>query len=159
VVFSKENTKYNTGDGTPLLIRAVYEYYLCTNDIDLVVELWDYLTLCIEEGFINSRNSRGLVINNDADDWMDARRMGQESYSPRGENQVEIQALWYTCLWGVSNLGREIAGTFSKSRDKILCFVNTYQKLARDFGDIIRSRFITEDTTIYFRYHKKRTVM
>lgn len=163
VIFSEDNIKYNTADGTPLLIRELYEYFLYTGDASSVMSVWHNVITAIDEVYFTHKDVNYFMPGNDADDWMDARIMGQDSYSPRGDRQVEIQALWYTALYAVVNIADEIIQRHSEYKpllpgidiaeleEKRQLYKSTAEKLKTSF----RNHFITDKTPFIYDHINK----
>ena len=108
VIWNEENIMFNTADATPLLIRELYEYYLYTGDVATVMSVWNRIILAVDAVYIAHKDKQNFVPNEDADDWMDARILGEDSYSPRGDKQVEIQSLWFTALYAVVRMAEAL---------------------------------------------------
>lgn len=89
---------YNTADGTLWFIRAVWEYIQYSGDNSILDELGPVVDRALDADIQLRTDSRGFLLHGDADTWMDARIMGNEPWSPRGDRANDIQALWYTAL-------------------------------------------------------------
>jgi glycogen debranching enzyme len=85
---------YNTADGTPWFVRALYEYVKYSGDTAFIREMYPVIKRSIN-GTIRYRNdSLGFLTHEDAESWMDA--VGPNGpWSPRGNRAVDIQALWH----------------------------------------------------------------
>lgn len=88
---------YNTVDGTLWFIRAVWEYVQYSADISIVENLRETIDIALVAE-MNRCDEHGFLLHADADTWMDARIMGKEPLSPRGNRANDIQALWFTAL-------------------------------------------------------------
>ncbi|MFN3660169.1 MAG: amylo-alpha-1,6-glucosidase, partial [Brevinematales bacterium] len=89
---------YNTTDGTPWLIREVYEYLAYTKDMDFIQAMYPTVVLALNGAIKNYVDSQGFLTHGDQDTWMDASRGPGKEWSPRGNRAVEIQALWANAL-------------------------------------------------------------
>ncbi len=89
---------YNTADGTPWLIREVFELLQYTGDTRFAEEVYPAVKLALESAAKNFCDKQGLLTHDDADSWMDARIAGKTPWSPRGNRANDIQALWFTAL-------------------------------------------------------------
>ncbi|HUL45321.1 MAG TPA: amylo-alpha-1,6-glucosidase [Bacteroidota bacterium] len=104
---------YNTADGTPRFIRALYDYFCYSRDTAFVAETWSVVARSIEGTLRYHCDSLGFLSHGDAETWMDA--VGPEGpWSPRGNRANDIQQLWYDQLTDASRLA-EIVG---KSDDR-----------------------------------------
>ncbi len=103
----EEEIAYNTADGTPWWIRAIYEYGLYSGDITLWRELflerrseakpWAGAGRIALNGAMLHSDSLGFLTHADQETWMDA--VGTTGcVTPRGNRAVEIQALHYTAF-------------------------------------------------------------
>lgn len=163
VIWNEENIMFNTADATPLLIREVYEYYLYTGDVATVMSIWNRIILAVDAVYIAHKDRYNFVPNEDADDWMDARILGQDSYSPRGDRQVEIQSLWFTALHAVVQMADELIrrnenyspllqdidiAVVKRKRDE---YLNEAEKLSRSF----KKMFITKEAPYIYDHLNK----
>ncbi|MCX7883386.1 MAG: GH116 family glycosyl hydrolase [Brevinematales bacterium] len=89
---------YNTTDGTPWLIREVYEYLSYTKDKEFVKAIYPTVVIALNGALQNYVDSQGFLTHGDQDTWMDASRGPGKEWSPRGNRAVEIQALWASAL-------------------------------------------------------------
>lgn len=89
---------YNTADGTPWLIRELYEYLCYTGDRAFGEEMLPFVKTAVEGAFRRHGDKLGFVTHDDADTWMDARIEGNQPWSARGNRAVEIQVLWHNAL-------------------------------------------------------------
>ena len=97
---------YNTADGTPWLIRELYEYLQYTGDLSLTAEVYPAVKLAIEGAIKTFVDAEEFLTHDDADTWMDARIMGDLPWSARGNRANDIQALWHNTLL----IGSRLAG-------------------------------------------------
>jgi glycogen debranching enzyme len=102
IVYNDGTAYYNSADSTPLFIKTAYEYLLYTGNFESVIPLWFTLKTAADACYMAAKDENNLVIHKDADDWMDAKKDGINSFSPRGGFAVEIQALWYAALLSLS---------------------------------------------------------
>lgn len=89
---------YNTTDGTPRFIIALYQYIQYSGDTSLISELYPVIQRSIEGPLKSWVDEHGYLTHDDADTWMDAKRDGKEPFSPRGNRANDIQALWHQQL-------------------------------------------------------------
>lgn len=99
---------YNTTDGTPWLIREIYEYVNYTGDMAFAEKMFPVINLAIEGALQNFVDADGFLTHADADTWMDAKIEGKQPWSPRGDRAVDIQALWYNQLKVSADLARRL---------------------------------------------------
>ncbi len=97
-VTSMDNMIYNTTDGTPWLIREIYEYIQYTGDLEYGKEIFPMVETAVNGVIENFMDESGYMTHDDADTWMDARINGNQPWSARGSRAVEIQALWFSML-------------------------------------------------------------
>lgn len=97
-IAADRETIYNTVDGTPWLIRELYEYALYSGDVAYALKQLPRIDAYIAGVKRHWLDRNGLLTHEDADTWMDARIDNQQAWSPRGNRAVEIQALWITAL-------------------------------------------------------------
>lgn len=97
---------YNTADGTPWLIRELYEYLQYTGDLALAKKVYPQVKLAIEGAVEKFVDREGFLTHDDADTWMDARIEGNLPWSARGNRANDIQALWHNALL----VGERLAG-------------------------------------------------
>lgn len=105
-VSSATDIIYNTADGTPWLIRELYEYLQYTGDVALARETYPQVRLALEGAIQKAVDAEGFLTHDDADTWMDARIEGNLPWSPRGNRANDIQALWHHALLA----GERLAG-------------------------------------------------
>jgi len=89
---------YNTADGTPWLIRELYEYVQYTGDMSLATEVYPAVKLALQGAIKKFVDHEEFLTHDDADTWMDARIMGNLPWSARGNRANDIQVLWHNAL-------------------------------------------------------------
>ena len=97
-VCSATDIIYNTADGTPWLIRELYETLQYTGDLDLAHQTYPQVRLALDSAIERSVDAEGFLTHDDADTWMDARIEGERPWSARGNRANDIQALWHNAL-------------------------------------------------------------
>lgn len=97
-VTSLDNMIYNTTDGTPWLIREIYEYIQYSGDVVYAKEIFPMVETAVDGVLLNFIDDKAFMTHEDADTWMDAKINGNQPWSARGSRAVEIQALWYSML-------------------------------------------------------------
>ena len=109
-----EQPEYNTMDATLWFFNAAYQYFLASEDIDLMKQLLPVFTDIIEN---HQRGTRYGIQVDPADEllrggehgtqltWMDAK-VGDWVVTPRIGKPVEINALWYNALRIMESLHR-----------------------------------------------------
>ncbi len=105
-VCSPTDIIYNTADGTPWLIRELYEYLQHTGDLALARETYPQIRLALDSAIDTAVDAEGFLTHDDADTWMDARIEGNLPWSARGNRANDIQALWHNALL----VGERLAG-------------------------------------------------
>ncbi len=105
-VCSPTDIIYNTADGTPWLIRELYEYLQHTGDLSLARETYPQVRLALDRAIETAVDAEGFLTHDDADTWMDARIEGNLPWSARGNRANDIQALWHNALL----VGERLAG-------------------------------------------------
>lgn len=86
---------YNTTDGTPRFIIALFEYIRYSGDTTLIKELYPVVQRSIEGPLKYWVDEKGYLTHDEADTWMDAKWEGKIPWSPRGNRANDIQALWF----------------------------------------------------------------
>ena len=89
---------YNTVDGTPWMIRELWEYAQTSGDLAFALSQRPLIRRYVDGALKTYVDAEGLMRHDDADTWMDARIEGKTPWSPRGDRAVEIQVLWITAL-------------------------------------------------------------
>ncbi|KLV06954.1 glycogen debranching protein [Photobacterium aquae] len=97
-VTSLTNMIYNTTDGTPWMVREVWDYLRYSGDIDYAKAIYPVVQTYIDGIEKYYLDSYGLMTHRDPDTWMDAKLEGRIPWSARGNRANDIQALWYTSL-------------------------------------------------------------
>lgn len=105
-VCSPTDIIFNTADGTPWLIRELYEYLQHTGDLSLARETYPQVRLALDRAIETAVDAEGFLTHADADTWMDARIEGDRPWSARGNRANDIQALWHNALL----VGERLAG-------------------------------------------------
>jgi len=123
-VASATDIIYNTTDGTPWLIREVYEYLCFTGDTDFAKEIYPAVKLALEGAIQNYVDNRGFLTHADADTWMDAKIEGKLPWSARGNRANDIQALWFTALQAGAKIAElnsdpSLAATWNSLAEKL----------------------------------------
>ena len=96
---------YNTADGTPWFVKALWDYYLYSGDRNFLREMFPAVELSVEGTMHYHCDSLGFLVHGDAETWMDAKG-GQGAWSPRGNRAVEIQVLWSEQLTIASEIAK-----------------------------------------------------
>ncbi len=120
---------YNTADGTPWLIRELFEYLQYTGDTSLARETYPQVKLALDGAIKKHVDAEGFLTHDDADTWMDARIEGNLPWSARGNRANDIQALWHNALLSGERLAQLNRDTSSARR-------------WRNLADKLRSNFI-----------------
>ncbi|MGA7304186.1 MAG: amylo-alpha-1,6-glucosidase [Rhodothermales bacterium] len=97
---------YNTTDGTPRFVIALFEYLKYSGDTDILEDLYPAVERSVDGPLRFWTDSRGYLTHDDADTWMDAKLDGRIPWSPRGNRAVDIEALWYRQLICASKIAR-----------------------------------------------------
>lgn len=115
-VCSATDIIYNTADGTPWLIRELYEYLQTTGDLSLARQTYPQIRLALDSALERETDAEGFLTHDDADTWMDARIEGNRPWSPRGNRANDIQALWHNALLVGERLARHAGDSGSARR-------------------------------------------
>jgi glycogen debranching enzyme len=83
-VASLDEIIYNTTDGTPWLVREIYEYIQYTGNSTYADSIYPLVQRAIEGVEKYFLDQDGLMTHDAADTWMDARIRGEEPWSARG---------------------------------------------------------------------------
>ncbi|MEJ2766174.1 amylo-alpha-1,6-glucosidase [Photobacterium sp. MCCC 1A19761] len=105
-VTSLTNMIYNTTDGTPWMVREVWDYLRYSGDADYARTIYPVVQTYIAGIEKNYLDAHGLMTHRDPDTWMDAKLEGKLPWSARGNRANDIQALWYTSLKVAVELAR-----------------------------------------------------
>ncbi len=92
-LITPKETVYNTADGTPWFVNAVFLYYSLTGDRNFLFEIFP----AIKRAFVGTIkyhfDESCFLVHGDQETWMDA--VGPNGpYTPRGNRAVDVQALW-----------------------------------------------------------------
>lgn len=127
-VASATDIIYNTADGTPWLIRELYEYLQHTGDLSLARDTFPQIRLALDSAIRRETDTDGFLTHDDADTWMDARIAGGRPWSARGNRANDIQALWHNALLTGERLARLCNDDVSAERWRTLA-----RKLRKNF--------------------------
>lgn len=94
---------YNTADGTPRFVIEAEELLQYCGDQSFLKDIYPSVVLSTEQSLLHHTDSRGYLMHDDADTWMDVVRNGIPG-SPRGNRANDIQYLWYRQLMAASHL-------------------------------------------------------
>lgn len=134
---------YNTADGTPWFVRALYEYVKYSGDTTFVREMYPVVTQSIDGTIRHHTDSLGFLTHGDAESWMDA--VGPNGpWSPRGNRAVDIQALWYHQL---------SVGVFCAVYMADYAAASRWKAIAGKLGNNFR-RFFIDSTTLRIYDHR-----
>ncbi|MGR5065048.1 amylo-alpha-1,6-glucosidase [Photobacterium sp. DNB22_13_2] len=97
-VTSLTNIIYNTTDGTPWMVREIWDYLRYSGDKDYAAAIYPVVQTYIAGIEKHYLDEHGLMTHRDPDTWMDAKLEGKLPWSARGTRANDIQALWYTSL-------------------------------------------------------------
>ncbi|MCU7495534.1 MAG: hypothetical protein HF314_00975 [Ignavibacteria bacterium] len=135
-----KETIYNTVDGTPWFVIQSYNYFMSSNDISFLKEIYPSVKLAFEASVKNHVDDKGFLTHKDAETWMDA--VGPEGpWSPRGNRADDIQALWYKQLSCTSEMASIMKDTALEQAALALS-----EKLSLNF----RKYFINEEKGIVY---------
>ncbi|MGF1732485.1 amylo-alpha-1,6-glucosidase [Photobacterium kasasachensis] len=105
-VTSLTNMIYNTTDGTPWMVREVWDYLRYSGDLEYAKSIYPVVQTYIDGIEKHYLDEYGLMTHRDPDTWMDAKLEGKLPWSARGNRANDIQALWYTSLKVAVELAR-----------------------------------------------------
>ncbi len=97
-IVNPSNIDYHTTDGTPRFVIALRDYVQYSGDTALVRQLYPAVQASIEGALKNWVDTKGYLLHEDNETWMDARDANHVAYTPRGTRANDIQALWYQQL-------------------------------------------------------------
>jgi glycogen debranching enzyme len=118
-------TIYNTADGTPLFVRAVYDYVNWSGDTAFPREAAPALRRALAGTLRYHCDASGCIVHGDAETWMDA--VGPDGpWSPRGKTALEIQTLWL----GQAQWSRELFRFLGDKEDQRLA--DSIRRIASD---------------------------
>ncbi len=124
-----EDVIYNTADGTLWFVRALWEYVQYSGDTSILSDLSKTVEIALDAD-ISRSDGNGFLKHGDADTWMDARIMGKDPWSARGDRANDIQVLWYTAL----KLGAKIM-TMTGKAEKSSLYENMAEKVKTSFAN------------------------
>lgn len=134
-VTSLTNIIYNTTDGTPWMVREVWDYLRYSGDLEYAKSIYPVVQTYIDGIERNYLDQYGLMTHRDPDTWMDAKLEGKLPWSARGNRANDIQALWYTSL----KVAVELARLNGDAKGE-----NHYQALADNVQSSFQSLFWDE---------------
>lgn len=126
---------YNTTDGTPWLVREVFEYLCYTGDLDFVKEVYPSVKLALDGPIKHYVDAKGFLAHEHADTWMDAKIEGNLPWSARGNRANDIQALWFTALQAGTKLAK-----LQSDKPSATAWKKTADKLKKNFPELFWSR-------------------
>lgn len=97
-VTSLSNIIYNTTDGTPWMVRELWDYLRYSGDKAYAQAVYPVVQTYIDGIEKNYLDEFGFMTHRDPDTWMDAKLEGKLPWSSRGNRANDIQALWFTSL-------------------------------------------------------------
>jgi glycogen debranching enzyme len=97
-IVNPSNIDYHTTDGTPRFVIALRDYVQYSGDTALVRQLYPAVQASIEGALKSWVDTKGYLLHEDNETWMDARDANHVAYTPRGSRANDIQALWYQQL-------------------------------------------------------------
>ncbi|MGF1687097.1 glycogen debranching protein [Photobacterium japonica] len=119
-VTSKTNMIYNTTDGTPWMVREVWDYLRYSGDADYAKSIYPVVQTYIDGIEKHYLDAYGLMTHRDPDTWMDAKLEGRLPWSARGDRANDIQALWYTSLLVAVELAKLTGDDANAARYQIM---------------------------------------
>jgi glycogen debranching enzyme len=88
---------YNTADGTPWFVIALFDYMNYSGDTAYVRSLFPVVKRSVEGTLRHHVDKNYFLVHGDAETWMDA--VGPDGpWTPRGNRANDIQALWHKQL-------------------------------------------------------------
>jgi len=146
-VAANTETIYNTADGTPWLIRELYEYAKYSGDRAYLSAQLPRIEAYIDGVKRHWLDKHGLLTHDDADSWMDARIEGKQAWSPRGNRAIEIQVLWINVLSIAAELQRS-RGQIKRADEYIVMVEQAKRALNQLFwqNDRLADRLRSDDT-------------
>ncbi|SQD78248.1 amylo-alpha-1,6-glucosidase [Moritella yayanosii] len=97
-VTSLSNIIYNTTDGTPWMVRELWDYLRYSGDEAYAQAVYPVVQTYIDGIEKNYLDEFGFMTHRDPDTWMDAKLEGKLPWSSRGNRANDIQVLWFTSL-------------------------------------------------------------
>jgi glycogen debranching enzyme len=131
---------YNTADGTPRFVEALYSYIMYSGDTSFAREMYPVVQRSIEGTIKYHMDSLCFLTHGDAETWMDA--VGPEGpWSPRGNRANDIQMLWYWQLHSGSSIAEDLLGKNNADGTRWISLARTLkQNFAKYFVDTIHHR-------------------
>ncbi|MDZ7331624.1 MAG: GH116 family glycosyl hydrolase [candidate division KSB1 bacterium] len=140
-----EQISYNTADGTPWFVRALWDYYRYSGDRVTLESLYPVVKRAIEGTLKYHCDAQRFLTHGPAETWMDAQ--GPDGpWSPRGNRAVEVQALWYQQLICSANMAHELG----KNAD-----AETWKQLADELKENFQNRFWNNSRSALFDHLKE----
>lgn len=118
---------YNTADGTPRFVIEAEELLQYSGDLTFLKEIYPSIVFSTSQSLIYHTDSKGYLMHDDADTWMDVVRKGIPG-SPRGNRANDIQYLWYRQLMAASHLA-----TLMEDNSHAKVWKSVADKVARNF--------------------------
>ncbi len=122
---------YNTADGTPWFVRALWEYYQYSGDRATLEALYPAVKRAIDGTLKYHCDNQRFLTHGPAETWMDAQGPNGP-WSPRGNRAVEVQALWYQQLICSAKMAQELGKTSD---------ADSWQQLAEELKAHFEHRF------------------
>lgn len=117
-----EEPEYNTVDASLWYFEAIHQYYLATQDDDLLAELFPVLADMIDWHCRGTRYNihldpaDGLLYAGTSDTqltWMDVK-VGDWVVTPRQGKPIEVNALWYNALRTIAKIARHLGKPYQE---------------------------------------------
>ncbi len=131
-----DNIIYNTTDGTPRWVMALYDYVRYTGDWQLIEAVYPAIQRSVEGPLKYWVDGKGYLTHADADTWMDAKIDNLIPWSPRGNRANDIQALWHQQLEAAVVFARHLGNDKDAQQWEAVA-----QKLLQNF----RNDFVAKD--------------
>ncbi|MBR3280471.1 MAG: glycogen debranching enzyme N-terminal domain-containing protein [Clostridia bacterium] len=161
---------YNTVDASLWYIEAIYKYFVYTNDLNTIKELfpkvleiiYSYMT-GTEFGIV--MDDDGLIMAGDSNTqltWMDAK-VGDHIPTPRYGKAVEINALWYNAIKVVMELNKILIKKYASDLQedaKSSDILNAIYRIdLNDNGEVFdeaktRDLFLSDKALVYYDVSK-----
>jgi glycogen debranching enzyme len=131
---------YNTADGTPRFVSALYNYIKYSGDTTFMREMYPVVKRSIEGTIKYHMDSLDFLTHGDAETWMDA--VGPDGpWSPRGNRAVDIQSLW----WNQLVIAADMAFALSDKMNNQL-----WKSMHNRMSDNFKKYFIDTTTGLYY---------
>jgi glycogen debranching enzyme len=131
---------YNTADGTPRFVNALFEYVRYSGDTVFAREMYPVVKRSIEGTIKYHMDSLCFLTHGDAETWMDA--VGPDGpWSPRGNRAVDIQALWWSQLLTGGDIAYALGDKVSE---------HLWDSILRQTSDNFKKYFIDTTTGLCF---------